>query len=226
MERLTEDLLSRALKANPRENRNSNRSESSQDKGIKGMYSNEEGFFTHIVPKKFASVSLEMCDLQTQETILFAREWAKSPRSLFIFGHVGRGKTQLAFAMLREMFRRCPKFIWPRYLSSPDLAAKLLKASKSDEGDDYEVNFWAEQDLLFIDDFGRESGRESGTDRIRRQYFDILNKRYASNLPTLITSNFSFDMIEGLLGDAIASRFQEFDFLELQGPDLRSRGNI
>lgn len=178
---------------------------------------NEETFFKYAVPEKFKNVSLDTCDKQPQEYIEFARNWAKKPSSVFLLGGYGAGKTHFAFAMLREMFRKAPMVIWPRYFSSPNLDSMLLKASKSEDGDEYELKKFGTEDLLFIDDLGRETK----SDRLRRQYFEILNQRYTQNLPTILTSNFHLDKLAETLDGAIASRIQEWQIIEFNGPDLR-----
>jgi DNA replication protein DnaC len=209
------NLLSMAL--NPQGNPGSKPGESSQSKEIPGMYSNEKGFFQHAVPKLFTNASLETCDLQPPEYIEFSKHWALDPCSVFLCGGYGSGKTHFAFAMLREMFRRCPRKIWPRYFTSPELDAKLLRAVKSDEGDSFALRDLGEQDLLFIDDIGRETK----SDRLKRQYFEILNYRYTQNLPTILSSNFSLEQLGDVLDGAIASRIQTWQIIEFNGPDLR-----
>lgn len=177
----------------------------------------EKGFFTNCVPKKYADVTLEKCDKQPSSFIEYAKSWGRNPESVILMGPVGRGKTQFAFAMLREMFRRCHRVIWPRYFTSVELDSILLAAVKSDEGDKFCVQDIASQDMLFIDDFGRETSSE----RIRRQYFEIINLRYANHLPTIISTNLNMEEIGKHMSEAVASRFQEWQVIEFGGDDLR-----
>lgn len=177
----------------------------------------EKGFFTHCVPKKFANVTLESCDNQPQSFLNYAKEWAINPESIILLGSVGRGKTQFVFAMIREMFRRNRMKIWPRYFTSPELDSILLEAVKSDGGDKFVIQDIASQDLLFIDDFGRETHSE----RVSRQYFELINLRYTNQLPTIISTNLTLEEIGRQLNDAIASRFQEWQIIEFGGKDLR-----
>ncbi len=181
------------------------------------MNCDEKGFFTYAAPKKYSQVTLEICDKQPPEYIQFAKEWAKKPTSVFLCGGYGTGKTQFAFAMIREMFRKNPSGIWPRYFTSPELDSKLLKASKSEDGDEFAIRDAAMHDLLFIDDLGRETKSE----RLRRQYFEILNYRYVNDLPTILTSNLSLEKLGDTLDGSIASRIQEWQIIEFNGPDLR-----
>lgn len=178
---------------------------------------NEEGFFTHAVPKKFCNITLDFCDQQPDSFKCYAKSWGENPESVILIGDVGRGKTQFAFAMIREMFRRCPRKIWPRYLTSPELDSMLLEDIKSPYGDKERIKYLGSEDLLFIDDFGRETRSE----RIRRQYFEIINIRYTEQVPTIISTNLTLEEIATQIDKAIASRIQEWQIIEFSGPDLR-----
>src|SRR5215475_10105539 len=184
-------LLKTALSPTNSRDRESSEAVTMQSKEIIDFYMNEKGFFKHSVPQKYANVTLESCDKQPQAFIDYARSWAIKPESVILLGPVGRGKTQFSFAMIREMFRRCPKRIWPRYYTSPELDSILLEAVKSEGGDKWRIQDLGEQDLLFIDDFGRETS----SPRTSRQYFELLNLRYAKQLPTIISTNLSLEQI-------------------------------
>lgn len=193
-----------------------------RDRSIKGASMSEKHFFEICAPKKFSYVTLAHCDKQPQSFRDYAISWAQKPESVILLGDVGRGKTQFAFAMIREMFRRCNQKIWPRYYTSPEMDSSLLQASRSDDADKYKINEIGKEDLLFIDDFGRETN----SDRAKRQYFEVLNLRYANLLPTLISTNLTLEQIGHHMNSAIASRFQEFQIIEFLGPDLRVERKI
>jgi DNA replication protein DnaC len=182
----------------------------------------EKSFFQHAVPPEFFHASLENCDMQPKEYISFAKKWSLNPTSVFLFGGYGRGKTHFAFAMIREVFRRCPRIIWPRFFTSPDLDSRLLRAVKGEEGDQWMTANLSSQDLLFIDDIGRETK----SDRLRRQYFEILNYRHSHKLPTILSSNLTLENLAEVLDGAIASRIQEWQNIQFKGPiDLRTKKN-
>lgn len=193
-----------------------------EDRSIKGAEMSEKHFFEMCVPKKFAHVTLEHCDKQPPGFHDYAREWAQKPESVILLGDVGRGKTQFAFAMIREMFRKCQQKLWPRYYTSPDMDSMLLKASRDEDTDQDIIKKFGSEDLLFIDDFGREMQ----SPRVGRQYFEILNMRYANMLPTLISTNLTLAQIESHMNKAIASRFQEYSIIEFDGVDLRAQRKI
>lgn len=182
----------------------------------------EKSFFAHCVPPKFANASVETCDKQPAAFLDYAKAWGSKPESVILLGPVGRGKTQFAFAMIREMFRRCPQRLWPRFYTSPDLDSLLLEAAKSDSGDKYKLGYVGNEDILFIDDFGRESRSE----RLFRQYFELINMRYTNLKPTIISTNLPLDEIGKQIGFAVASRFQEWMIIEFSGCDLRIQRKI
>ncbi len=193
-----------------------------KDLSRKGASMSEEYFFSNCVPPKYSKISLVNCEKHPQSFHDYAKHWGANPESVILLGPVGRGKTQFAFAMIREMFRRSPRRLWPRFYTSPGIDSVLLEAVKSDGGDKYKIGEIGNEDLLFIDDFGRESK----SDRIFRQYFELLNMRYTNMKPTIISTNLSLDDIGRTMGDAISSRFQEWQIIEFTGPDLREQRKI
>jgi DNA replication protein DnaC len=200
-------------------NRSIGQKEPSADKSKQGFYQDEKSFFQHCVPERFKHCELENLLDISPEIIMYGYKWAVNPESIFIHGNPGNGKTSYIFALLREMFRRCPKKLWPKFYSSPELDAKLLEAVKADDGDAYLLKFLSTEDILFIDDFGRENN----SPRIKRQYFEIINNRYAGNKVTILTSNFDINQIGNSLGDALASRLQEWQEIIFSKPDLRKK---
>lgn len=184
---------------------------------VKSLCMDEVTFFQHLVPKKYSHACLDFMDKQPAQLIEFGKKWAESPKSLYLYGSPGNGKTHFSFALIREVFRKCKTKVWPRYFTSTELDSRLHKAL-IDEGDGYLIRNLSTEDILFIDDFGRETK----SDRIRRQYFEIINFRYSHELPTILTSNFGLDYIAKELGEVISSRIQEGQIIRFTGPDLRN----
>ena len=177
---------------------------------------NAQGFIDGQVPTKYKDAQIDLLDRQSESLRNFGKEWAKRPFSLFLYGNKGSGKTRFAFAIIREMFSACPYRIWPRYYTSPELDSRLHRAIM-DGGDRDMVENLCHQDLLFIDDFGRETE----SDRVKRQYFEIINYRYSYELPTILTSNFSLEIISEKLGDVVSSRIEEWKHIKFTGKDFR-----
>jgi DNA replication protein DnaC len=188
------------------------------DQSVAGLTMSEKGFFDHCVPKKYQDAVLDSLDKQPIGLIEFGRQWAKNPTSLYLHGNTGSGKTRFTFAIIRQAFRSWNKHFWPRYYTAPQLDS-ILHEAIINTGDKYVIDNLKKEDMLFIDDFGRENK----TDRIKRQYFEIFNYRYSNELPTIITSNFDVEWVNREVSDVIASRIQEWDIIRFTGPDLRKK---
>lgn len=171
------------------------------------------------VPEEFRNASLENCTKIPKLVVDFGYKVAKNPESILLCGSYGNGKTHFAFALIRQIMRDCPRLIWPRYFTSIELDSRLLAAAKGEKGDKEEVYERARDDLLFIDDLGRETK----SDRLKRQYFEIFNYRYANKLPTIVTSNLILDQLGDIIDGAIASRMQSWRTIMFTGPDLRAK---
>lgn len=172
-----------------------------------------------VVPPKFREADLENSSLG-QDKIDFAVEWAKKPHSLFLCGDVGTGKTHYAFCLVRQFMKEAlsgEEMRWPRYFTSPKLDKLLLDLIREDESGSDFMEGIASDDLLFIDDMGRETR----SDRMRRQYFDLIDRRYISGLPTIITSNFPLNILKGYLDDSITDRIGEWMVMDFNGSSKR-----
>lgn len=183
-----------------------------------GRLSCQKTFFNECVPIKYKNASI--ADYEDENFIKFADRWSENPFSLFLVGGYGTGKTHYAFALIRQVFRKTDGYFWARYFTSPQLDGMLLNAVKSEEGDSYLMQCIASEKLLFIDDLGRETK----SDRLKRQYFEIFNERYCNNLPTIITSNYTLDKLGDIIDGSIVSRMQEWKTIEFRGPDRRKNG--
>lgn len=192
----------------------------SGDQSIPGLTMSEAGFFNHCVPKRYKTACLDEMDLQHPGLIKLGKEWAKNPSSLYIYGNKGSGKTHYTFAIIREVFRSWNKHFWPRYYTAPEIDSILHEAIIGD-GDRYVLDKIKKEDFLFIDDFGRETK----SDRIKRQYFELFNYRYSNELPTVITSNYDLEWVNKEISDVVSSRFEDYQLIRFTGPDLRKKEN-
>lgn len=158
----------------------------------------------------------------------FSKIWARNPYSVILNGIPGVGKTHLMLCMLRLALLWNPKLM-AAYYKSTELDARLLAAMQSDGGDRQFIYRLRSYELLCIDDIGTETkdyktGRAS--ERIIRQYYDILDHRLDANLPTLLTSNLTIEQLSKHFKDfndleRIGSRLQMFENWDIKGKDLR-----
>ena len=146
-----------------------------------------------------------------------AREFAERPVGWFVLlGSFGTGKTHLAAAI----GNRCLELGQPAiFIVVPDLLDHLrstFSPSSETTFDDLFENVRGAP-LLILDDLGTQTTTPWATEKL----FQILNHRYMTKLPTVITTNVPL----GELGDRLASRMAEPELsicVSLAGPDLRA----
>lgn len=187
------------------------------------------------VPKRFVTAKKE--DLATGL-------WDKvscvlQGESVLLTGGAGRGKTHLAVAILREYFLNIvPTFDKntnkpvmvknpPVFCNVVDLLAEIRDTFKTDSqvSDSEVVDKYAKTQILALDDLGVEKTSIWSVQTLYR----ILNRRYESNMPLVITTNFSLEAIENnfneisdYTGTRIISRLAEMGkVLNLTGEDKR-----
>lgn len=106
---------------------------------------------------------------------------------LFISGPVGTGKTHIAASIANELLNAGIQVIC---MTSIDLLAKIRATYKTETGNDDEViQTFKTAELLIIDDLGKEKATEWSTQTI----YAIINARYESELPTIITTNYGLN---------------------------------
>lgn len=134
---------------------------------------------------------------------------------VILYGPPGTGKTDLAAALVREMFER-------RYVSRPGWAntADLFDTMRRSFNDRaVEVPNFANRDMMVFDDIGRE--RPSGF--VIEQAYVMLNKAYENLIPVVITTNLNPDTLAGFVGEQAYDRICEMcpNRLNMNGPSRR-----
>ena len=155
---------------------------------------------------------------------------ANNPRSIYINGPVGVGKTHLACALCNRLIMRDNKKVLFR--PGVTLLYKIRGTFRTDSS-------WATDDLIYklskapfliLDDLGAEKL----TEWVLETFYLIVDNRYNDMLPTIVTSNFSprelairhrppgFNGNDSHIGDRIVSRLiSDALILKLEGPDHR-----
>jgi DNA replication protein DnaC len=155
-------------------------------------------------------------------------------RGLVLWGKVGRGKTHLLTALLRElMFQHG---VEARFIEFSRLLLMLKEGYQAGVSDAPILSELSETPVLAIDELGK--GRLS--DWELRVIDDLVSRRYNAMACTIFTSNYapgatsgqqpanlamSADLAQNLgdrVGDRVYSRLREMStFVELGGPDYR-----
>jgi DNA replication protein DnaC len=166
----------------------------------------------------------EDCKNLPEGLIEHGKKWSKSYpiRSQYLWGTFGSGKTTFACAMIREFLEGLGgKFeMNPHFLTAKTLDNKLINDRNAYGTDASVILMYSECDLLFIDDLDKFNA----TERVKSQFFEILNNRYENNLPMIITSNLSPLQLTNILGAAISDRIKDKKFWDrIEFPDRNLR---
>lgn len=182
----------------------------------------EEVVKTHDIRKMYAEANLDKIHHLPKEMIEFAKKWVSADEkpSLFLTGSVGSGKTYFMTALLRAMVENGAT--WFRFTRSVDLFNQLLERMMEKKTNEHMLRSIAEVPLLFIDDVGVESM----TERVKKEYFSIIDYRISEMLPFVFTSNFSKDEFGKELGERVESRLNMCMEIEFPGRDLRREINF
>ncbi|HEX7434012.1 MAG TPA: ATP-binding protein [Anaerolineaceae bacterium] len=157
----------------------------------------------------YQSVSLE-------QAYNHARQFASSLNGwLLLTGNYGCGKTHLAAAVANFAVSLGVPTL---FITVPDLLDWLRYSYGSSETS-FETRFEEIRQitLLILDDFGTQNA----TPWAQEKLFQILNTRYISRLPTIITTNLAMDEIE----ERIRSRMSDPELVtrvQILAPDFRN----
>jgi len=166
-----------------------------KDSGIRGRFINRtfERFEVNEVNRKAYEVAKYYADnfkamlpKKSQDGIVEPPEIECN--GLFITGSYGTGKTHLAAAISNQLIREGIPVIC---MTMIDLLAKIKQTfDRSDDATEAEImKIYEEVPLLVIDDIGSEQPTEWGSTKI----FSIINARYESYMPVIVTTNYAGD---------------------------------
>jgi DNA replication protein DnaC len=126
------------------------------------------------------------------EAVRLARDFAKSPDGWLVFmGKNGCGKTHLAAAIVNQRYKSKKPAL---FVVVPDFLDHLRSTFSPDSRISYDRLFEAVKTapLLVLDDFGEQAG----TPWAQEKLYQVINHRYNSRLPTVITTCCAPDEIE------------------------------
>jgi DNA replication protein DnaC len=119
------------------------------------------------------------------EAFRLCRDYAEDPQGwLVLVGPVGCGKTHLAAAIANRYLALGGK---PFFVNVPELLDHLRSTYAPNSTVSYDERFEdvRNAELLILDDLGTESGTEWAREKI----YQIFNRRYNTEAPTVVTMN-------------------------------------
>lgn len=187
-----------------------------QDEGLLKLLKWKEAIQKFKIGKIYHDVSWENVQMKYPQIAADIDAWwvpgAKTP--LYLTGCTGSGKTYTLIAMLRRLVER--NYNWLIYKRSDEMDNFLLKACQ-DGQEEHHLESFREVPVLFIDDLGVERP----TERVIKQYYNIIESRISNEKPIIFSSNICIDDINKTLGDRIASRLQLSTQIIFPKKDLR-----
>jgi DNA replication protein DnaC len=129
-------------------------------------------------------------------------DFAKNPEGWLVFmGETGSGKTHLAAAIVNYRYEISKPAL---FVVVPDFLDHLRSAFSPDSKVSYDQVFESVKTapLLVLDDFGEQSTNPW----VKEKLFQLINYRYNSRLPTVVTTRLSLDEIMAEVDGSISSR--------------------
>lgn len=155
----------------------------------------------------------------------FVENFDSSFQNILFYGDTGTGKTFLTNCIANALLQRSKSVI---YLTAISLFDLFSKQAFSNDSDDIVTSKDLEQylfdcDLLIIDDLGTESPNSFTNSKL----FYCLNERFLREKSTIISTNLSLEMINGLYSERIYSRLiSNYTLLKLFGDDIRIKKKL
>lgn len=163
--------------------------------------------------------SANLRDLEiTPEYAIAINDWIKSGKNMLVYlGCPGSGKTYLCAALIKYCW---PKFESCRYWTERSLIQRLHDAIGDNKDYILALQNYIDDEFLIFDDLGSTGF----TDWRKEVIFELIDQRYVSRKPTVITSNLTKDEIKKQLHPRIASRLfaKENTFIEIRDIDKRN----
>jgi len=135
---------------------------------------------------------------------------------MVFLGSPGIGKTQFCASLIDWIYGRVPHF---RYHNEAKLFIKIRNAFKSDQASAEYAEALTDDHFFMYDDLGSSSSTEWSSEII----FHIIDCRYNSGRPTVITSNLTRNEIAGKYGQRTYDRMFDSKNLVLEFHDIKSR---
>lgn len=161
-----------------------------------------------IIDKKFYESKFENAD--KSQVINFLKKYSEkfkvtgnAPAGIFLYGSVGTGKTYAASCLANDLMENGKTVLFMSF------ALYLIKIRESFKNNFEDTNIESEIlkyvktcDLLIVDDLGVENVKEFAIEKL----FTLLDTRYRTKKPFIITTNLSIEAIKEKFGERIYDR--------------------
>ena len=144
-------------------------------------------------------------------------EFVKTGKGLLLFGTVGTGKSHLAACIANQLIDQGYKVLMTNF------ATIINQLQSSFDGRQEYINSLNRYALLILDDLGAERN----TEYMQEQVFNIIDSRYLSGLPMIVTTNLTADELKkpdnigsGRIYDRILERCHP---IEVSGVSMRRK---
>jgi DNA replication protein DnaC len=137
-----------------------------------------------------------------------ALQWQYGPRGLILLGETGKGKSRVAWTLLKRVLTedRERDFMW---FDSISFGHQIALHYRSEDAEVW-LDKVAECPILFFDDLGKLKL----TERAEVELFGLIERRCASELPLIVTTNDTGDSLAARMtdnrGPAMIRRLREF----------------
>ena len=193
-------------------------------------------------PARFEDRTFENFDRKRQPRAFKVLSTWQPPKSIILSSTdlYGVGKTHLACSLLHRVLagtqaawltrdlwvqaRRCPV----HFTTEPHLLASIRATFQEGaaDTDDSIYRRMASFDLLILDDVGKTRPRDPAF--LQGVYFRIIDDRYSSSKPVVLTTNLSLADLEAHIGGSCADRLYEMcgeaNIVQMRGRSYRVQG--
>lgn len=182
---------------------------------ITGTYSGEcpdcskirrENKFNEICPSLYQKSDISRLPAQQ---LTKALDWKYGPRGMILLGDTGKGKSRVAWTLLRRVLvedRQEVGFMWFDAIS---FGHKIALHYREEDAEQW-LDKVAVCPLVFFDDLGKLKL----TERAEVELFGVIERRCASELPIIVTTNDTGDSLAARMtdnrGPAMIRRLREF----------------
>jgi DNA replication protein DnaC len=139
----------------------------------------------------------------------FADTWIARQRSAVLYGPPGKGKTRGIYALARQTIE-LSGISETRVFNSTDLDERLLREFNEFGAIDGLMEALCSVKYLFIDDFGTERT----SDRVVRNTQFLIDRRWSTRSPLIISTNMLSGEIKDRYGARVFDRLRDADWID------------